>query len=196
MRAIDILASAVGLILLSPILLSIAILIKLNSAGPIIYRARRVGKDGKLFDLYKFRTMVLDADNRGPKITVAGDKRVTRVGRWLRRNKLDELPQLFNVLKGEMSLVGPRPEDPRYVEEYTSEQRKVLSVRPGVTSAASLTYRNEEALLSGPDWEDKYRDEVMPAKLAIDLAYLSRRTIWSDLKLIAQTLLALFHSRR
>ena len=124
------------------------------------------------FRLYKFRRMVSDADKQGPGITATGDSRITRVGRFLRRTKIDELPQLINVLSGDMSLVGPRPEDPRYVTLYTPEQRRVLAVRPGITSAASLAYRHEEQLLAGADWETVYREEVLPAKLAIDLEYL------------------------
>jgi lipopolysaccharide/colanic/teichoic acid biosynthesis glycosyltransferase len=191
-RLLDLLASSLGLILLSPLFLLLALLIRLDSAGPIFYRAQRVGKDGVLFYLYKFRSMTAGADKQGPGITAAGDSRVTRVGRFLRRAKLDELPQLINVLKGEMSLVGPRPEDPRYVALYTPEQRPVLVARPGITSAASLQYRHEEQLLSGADWETVYRQEVMPAKIDIDLAYLHERTVWSDLRLIAQTILAMF----
>ena len=136
--------------------------------------------------------MIVDADRRGPGITAAGDRRVTRIGAFLRRTKLDELPQLINVLRGEMSLVGPRPEDPRYVALYTEEQRQILRVRPGITSAASLAYRHEEQLLSGSDWETQYRQQVMPAKLALDLEYLSRRTMASDLVLIWRTVLAIF----
>ena len=131
----------------------------------------------------------MDADKQGPGITTGGDQRVTRLGAFLRRTKLDELPQLWNVLKGEMSLVGPRPEDPRYVALYTPEQRAILRVRPGITSAASLTYRHEEQVLAGPDWEEIYCTKVMPTKIAIDLAYLARRTLWTDLKLIFQTIL-------
>lgn len=191
-RLLDVVAAAAGLVLLSPLLLALALAIKLDSPGPVFFRARRVGRHAQEFSLYKFRSMVADAEKRGPGITAAGDQRVTRVGRFLRRTKLDELPQLINVLKGEMSLVGPRPEDPRYVALYTPEQRRVLEVRPGITSAASLAFRHEEQLLAGPDWEQVYRTQVMPAKLAIDLAYLERRTLSGDLKLILQTIAAVF----
>lgn len=191
MRAIDLPASLIGLLLLSPILLLLAVWLKLDSRGPVFYRARRVGKDGKLFQLYKFRTMIVGADKAGPKITISGDDRITKVGRFLRRTKLDELPQLINVARGEMAMVGPRPEDPKYVAFYTPEQREILRVRPGITGAASLVYRNEEEQLAGPDWELMYRTEVMPAKLALDLDYLSRRNLWTDLSLIAQTILAM-----
>jgi lipopolysaccharide/colanic/teichoic acid biosynthesis glycosyltransferase len=192
MRIIDAAASGIGLIVLSPLFLLIALAIKLTSPGPVFYRSTRVGRDGAPFRITKFRSMVSDADKRGPGITAAGDPRITPVGRLLRRTKLDELPQLINVLKGEMSLVGPRPEDPRYVALYTDEQRQVLRVRPGITSAASLAYRHEEQILSGVDWETQYRQQVMPAKLALDLEYLSRRTVASDLALIWRTVTALF----
>lgn len=191
-RLFDLLASAMGLVLLSPLFALIALLIRLTSPGPIFYRARRVGRGGREFTLYKFRSMVTDADRHGPGITAAGDPRVTPVGRVLRRTKLDELPQLWNVLRGDMTLVGPRPEDPRYVALYTPEQRRVLDVRPGITSLASLEYRNEESILCGPDWEQRYVQEVMPAKLAIDLRYVQQATLFSDLVIILRTLLALF----
>lgn len=190
-RLVDIIAAIVGLLVLSPFLLLILVAIKIDSAGPLFYRAQRIGKDGAVFKLFKFRTMVVNADKRGPGITTAGDNRITRVGRFLRRTKLDELPQLINVLRGDMSLVGPRPEDPRYVALYTPAQRRVLHVRPGITSAASLTYRHEEQLLGGADWETVYRTQVMPRKLAIDLDYLARRTLFSDLSLILRTVFAM-----
>lgn len=191
-RAFDFLFSAFFLLILSPVFLLIALLIKLDSPGPVFYGAVRVGKDGEPFRLYKFRSMVADAASKGPGITHQGDPRVTRVGYWLRRFKLDELPQLINVCKGEMSLVGPRPEDPRYVALYTPEQRAVLTVAPGVTSAASLRFRHEEQILKGEDWETTYLHEILPTKLQIELEYLKNRTFASDLKIIWQTFLALF----
>ncbi len=191
-RLLDIMASIAGLAVLGPLFVLIGLWIKLDSPGPVFYRARRIGKDDVPFSLYKFRSMVADADKRGPGITATGDSRVTSVGRFLRRTKMDELPQLINVLRGDMSLVGPRPEDPRYVALYTPEQRRVLAVRPGITSAASLAYRHEEQLLAGEDWETTYRNRVLPDKLAIDLAYLERRTAFSDLKLVFRTIAAIF----
>jgi lipopolysaccharide/colanic/teichoic acid biosynthesis glycosyltransferase len=191
-RPFDLLASAIGLVFLSPLFALIALLIRLSSPGPIFYRARRVGRCGREFTLYKFRSMVANADRQGPGITTAGDPRVTPIGRVLRRTKLDELPQLWNVLRGDMSLVGPRPEDPRYVALYTPEQRRVLDVRPGITSLASIEYRHEEAVLRGPDWEQRYIREVMPAKLTIDLRYVQQATLFTDLLIILRTLLALF----
>ncbi len=187
-RSFDIVTSMTGLLLLSPLLLLLALWIKLNSPGPVFYRAQRVGKDGHPFALYKFRSMVLGADKQGPGITISADPRVTRAGHFLRRTKLDELPQLINVLKGDMSLVDRSPEDPRYVVLYTPEQRQVLTVRPGITSAASLAYRHEEQLLSSPDWENVYRNQIMPAKLLIDIAYIKQRSFWGDFLLILRTL--------
>jgi lipopolysaccharide/colanic/teichoic acid biosynthesis glycosyltransferase len=136
--------------------------------------------------------MVVDAERIGPGITASGDTRITPLGRWLRRTKLDELPQLLNVLLGQMSLVGPRPEDPHYVALYTADERRVLDVCPGITSAAAIAYRHEEHVLSGSDWETTYRNEVMPAKLRIDLAYLEHRTLLTDVGLILQTMVAIF----
>lgn len=191
-RLPDLVVASAGLVLLSPLLAVVAVALKIDSAGPILYRARRVGRNGELFELYKFRTMVMGAERLGPGITTAGDPRVTRIGRLLRRSKLDELPQLVNVLRGEMSLVGPRPEDPRYVANYTAEQRRVLDVRPGITSPASLEYRHEETLLEGPDWERRYLEEIVPHKLAIELDYLRRRTWWFDLGILVRTAVAIF----
>jgi len=189
-RVLDLIIALVGLILLSPLFLFIALWIKFDSSGPIFYLAKRVGRDGHPFLLYKFRSMVSGADKQGPGITTAGDSRITPVGRFLRRSKIDELPQLINVLRGEMSLVGPRPEDPRYVALYTPAQRRILLHRPGITSAASLTYRREEELLAGDNWELVYRTEVMPAKIRIDLDYFERRSLLSDLTLIFRTVMA------
>lgn len=190
-RLFDIIAASAGLLLLSPLLLVIALWVKLDSPGPIFYRALRVGRGGAPFRLFKFRSMVVDADRRGPGITIAGDARVTNSGRWLRRTKVDELPQLLNVLRGEMSLVGPRPEDPRYVALYTPEQRRILKYRPGITSAASLVYRHEEVMLTGPDWETVYLQKVMPAKLMVDLEYMTQRSLYTDLQLILRTVLSM-----
>ncbi len=191
-RALDVTMASVGIIVLSPVLLMAAGLVNLTSRGPVLHRAKRVGKDGAMFTLYKFRSMRVGADHSGPGITREDDDRVTTVGRWLRRYKVDELPQLFNVLKGEMSLVGPRPEDPRYVALYTPEQRQVLSIRPGVTGAASVMYRHEESLLVGPDWEKTYIARVMPDKLRLELEYLQKRTLRGDLELLGKTVVSLF----
>jgi lipopolysaccharide/colanic/teichoic acid biosynthesis glycosyltransferase len=189
MRWLDVSLSALGLVVLAPVMLIVALAVKWGSPGPVLYRARRVGKDGRLFDVYKFRTMVADSGG-GPRVTRAGDPRVTPVGRLLRRTKLDELPQLFNTLRGDMSLVGPRPEDPVYVESYSPEQRQVLRVKPGLTSAATLRHRDEEGMLTGPDWEETYRSRILPAKLQIELEYLATRTVWQDVLVLARTALA------
>jgi lipopolysaccharide/colanic/teichoic acid biosynthesis glycosyltransferase len=190
-RLIDLVAAAAGLAVLSPLFLVLAIWIKLDSAGPVFYRARRAGREGVPFRLYKFRSMAVGADRSGPAITSAGDRRITRAGRVLRSSKLDELPQLINVLRGEMSLIGPRPEDPCYVDLYTDDQRAILAHRPGITSPASLAFRHEEQLLQGPDWETMYRTQLMPIKIAIDLTYMSRRSLRSDIQVVAATLKAL-----
>jgi lipopolysaccharide/colanic/teichoic acid biosynthesis glycosyltransferase len=191
-RIFDVVLATLGCLVALPVFLLVALAIKLDDGGPIFYRATRVGRRGQLFRLYKFRTMRVGADQQGPGVTTQGDTRVTRVGRWLRRTKIDELPQLLNVLANEMSLVGPRPEDPRYVALYTPEQRQILYALPGITSAASLAYRHEEQILAGADWETMYREKVMPAKLAIDLEYMTRRTLWTDIHVIVQTVKAVF----
>ena len=187
-RLFDLVAASAALIVLSPLLIAVAIAVRMTSRGPVIYRGPRIGRGGAPFDILKFRTMVSGA---GPGITTRDDPRVTRVGRILRRLKIDELPQLVNILRGEMSLVGPRPEAPEYVALYTEEQRRVLSVRPGLTSAASLRYRREEDLLHGDDWRTRYVNEIMPDKLREDLDYVDHRSFAGDLKLIARTLAAL-----
>jgi lipopolysaccharide/colanic/teichoic acid biosynthesis glycosyltransferase len=195
-RVFDAAVAAVGLIVLSPLFALLAIWIKLDSPGPVFYRGERVGKDGRLFHIFKFRSMLEDAAQIGPGITAEGDLRVTKAGRFLRRAKLDEIPQLINVLRGEMSLVGPRPEDRRYVALYTPEQRRVLSVRPGITSPASVEYRDEEAMLSHGHLNDLYTRVVMPQKLEMDLAYIDHMDFWSDLQVIAMTIRAVFRMGR
>lgn len=187
-RLIEAVLAAAGILVLSPIFVLIALAVKLHDGGTVFYRARRVGKDGKPFTLLKFRTMVADADKLGSAITTWGDSRITPLGRFLRKYKLDELPQLFNVIKGEMSLVGPRPEDPRYVAFYNDEQKQILAYRPGITSPASLEYRDEASLLHGEDWQHQYLHVILPRKLAMDLNYLRRRTFSSDMKIIMHTL--------
>jgi lipopolysaccharide/colanic/teichoic acid biosynthesis glycosyltransferase len=187
-RALDSVASLVGLLLVSPVLLAVAGFVKISSPGPILYRQERVGLGGRVFRIVKFRTMHRDAETRGPAVTSAMDPRVTGVGRWLRRLKLDELPQLWNVLKGEMSLVGPRPEVPRYVESYSPAQRRVLTVRPGITDLASIAYRREEELLAGhADVDRYYREVVLPYKLNLNLQYLDRMSFAYDLLLLTRT---------
>jgi lipopolysaccharide/colanic/teichoic acid biosynthesis glycosyltransferase len=191
-RVFDLIVAAIGLIILSPLLVVAAVLVAISSPGGVFFRGQRIGKDGRLFHILKFRTMVENAAQVGPGITTAGDARITRVGLWLRRTKIDELPQLWNVVRGEMSLVGPRPEDPRYVALYTEDQRHILRVRPGITSPASIQFRHEEALLPAGDMET-YIKCLMPAKIKADLEYLDRRTFWSDLAILLDTVLKLLH---
>lgn len=191
-RIFDIICSAVGLLVLSPLLLVAAVWVAVDSPGGVFYRQTRVGRWGKDFALLKFRSMRPGADRAG-LITVGGrDSRVTRSGYWLRRYKIDELPQLWNVLRGDMSLVGPRPEVRKYVDMYTPEQRHVLDVRPGITSEASIRYRDENDILArAADPEAAYINQVMPDKLAIDLEYARRASLCYDIKLIVRTLRAL-----
>lgn len=186
-RPFDLILAVSGMVALSPLFAIIALLVKWSSPGPVFFKADRVGRDGRLFKVLKFRTMEVGAHAAGPMITRAGDPRITAVGHWLRRTKLDELPQLINVVKGDMAVVGPRPEDPRLATGYTPDQRAVLRVRPGITSPASARYRHEEALLARDGWEQYYRDVVMPDKIRIDLEYLARRTVWSDLRILHAT---------
>jgi FlaA1/EpsC-like NDP-sugar epimerase/lipopolysaccharide/colanic/teichoic acid biosynthesis glycosyltransferase len=191
-RFFDLLICTFVLLLIAPLFVLIAIWIKLTSQGPVFYKASRVGRGGKLFSLYKFRSMSINADRKGPGITVHNDPRVTSAGRFLRRFKLDELPQIINILRGEMSLVGPRPEDPRYVKLYTDEQRNLLAFPPGLTSPASLYYSLEEALLTGPNWEMVYKEQILPHKLALDLAYMRQYTLRDYFSLLFVTGVTVF----
>jgi lipopolysaccharide/colanic/teichoic acid biosynthesis glycosyltransferase len=192
-RGFDLVLSAAGLILLSPLLIGLGLWIKLDSPGPVFFRQQRVGQHGVLFGIHKFRSMIADAPLRGLQITVGEDARITRAGRFLRRTKLDELPQLIDVLIGNMSLVGPRPEVPKYVAMYPTALRdKVLSVRPGITDPASLQYRDEGSLLAAaasPDEAERiYIEQIMPAKLKLSVSYVDNMSLTSDLKLIFTTI--------
>ncbi len=191
-RACDILLSGIGLLCLSPLLLAVAIWVKLDSKGPVFYRQVRVGRGGKDFRIYKFRSMYTDSDKRG-LITVGGhDPRVTRAGYYIRKLKLDELPQLINVFVGDMSFVGPRPEVRKYVNLYSPEQLHVLDVRPGITDAASIKYRNENELLAAQAAPEQYYiDVIMPDKLRINLDYVRHHTLFGDLQLIFRTFVAI-----
>jgi lipopolysaccharide/colanic/teichoic acid biosynthesis glycosyltransferase len=195
-RVFDVVVAGFGLLLLSPLFVLLALAIRLDSPGPVFFRQERVGRHGRPFRIHKFRTM-RPADG-GPQITVGADPRVTRVGAWLRRTKLDELPQLIDVLAGAMSLVGPRPEVPRYVALYPPETRaKVLSVRPGITDLASIEYRDEgEQLARAADPEHEYVHVVMPRKLRLAEAYVEHASIALDLRLILRTLGAIWSGRR
>jgi lipopolysaccharide/colanic/teichoic acid biosynthesis glycosyltransferase len=191
-RLFDLAASLAGLLLLSPLLLAIAMWIKCDSPGPVLYRQQRVGRGAILFTIYKFRTMHQRPDG-GPELTVGADPRITHAGAVLRRYKLDELPQLFNVVNGSMSLVGPRPEVPRYVAHYPEPLRRiVLSVAPGITDWASILYKDENAVLArAGDPERAYIDTVLPAKLHYYVRYVRERTFWIDVKIILRTLAAI-----
>lgn len=193
-RLFDVAASVIGLVVLTPLLIVIGVLVRATSSGPIVHRAQRVGLHGQLFTLYKFRSMLANAEQLGAGITAHDDTRITPLGRFLRRTKFDELPQLVNVLKGDMSLVGPRPEDPRYVADYTPEEQRVLSVRPGVTSWASIQFRDEETLLVTSTVDDVYRTAIMPKKLALDLDYVAKRSFRLDLIILWHTVLAVFRA--
>ena len=192
-RLMDLVVSVVGLILLAPFFLIFAILIKLDSRGPVFYLQERVGKEGRLFNLIKFRTMRTGSD-KAIAITVGKrDSRITTIGHFLRKFKLDELPQLINVLKGEMSLVGPRPELKKFVDLYNEEQLKVISIKPGITDFASIQFRNENELLEGKeDPIDFYIKEIMPLKLALNLNYIANQSLLTDLRIIFQTILLIF----
>lgn len=189
-RIFDIICSGLGIIVLSPFLLFVAIKIKMGSDGPVFFKQIRVGEKGKEFKILKFRTMVVDAEKLGRQITVGNDNRITKIGAFLRKYKIDELPQLINVFKGDMSLVGPRPEVPRYVNMYTDEQRKVLDVKPGITDLASIRYRDENELLGKAENPDEfYINTIMPDKLALNMEYINKSNIFFDIYIILQTIL-------
>ena len=189
-RLFDILVSGLGLILLSPLLLVVAVLVRATSAGPVFFLQTRVGRDFQPFQIFKFRTMVADAPKRGGQLTAGADPRITEIGRVLRKTKIDELPQLWNVLVGDMSLVGPRPEVPKYVEMFRDDYRTILSVRPGITDPASLKFRDEAAVLAqASDPEAAYIEQILPEKIALAKTYIERSSLFYDLSLILQTLL-------
>jgi lipopolysaccharide/colanic/teichoic acid biosynthesis glycosyltransferase len=191
-RIVDLIFATLGLIVLAPLVATIALVIKLCDWGPVFFAQERVGQFGVPFRMYKFRTMIVTAEKLGIPLTTRNDPRITRVGRWLRRTKLDELPQLWNVVKGDMSLVGPRPEVPRYVALYTAEQRRVLDVRPGLTDPASISFIDESSLLSASDApEAVYAKTILPLKLTTNLEYAERATVGSDLIILVKTLVRL-----
>lgn len=189
-RVLDLALSVAGLVVLAPLFLVVAALIRWEDGGPIFYRGVRAGRDGRPFRMLKVRTMVVDADRIGPPSTADDDPRITRVGRWLRRYKLDEFPQLLNVVKGDMSLVGPRPEVLQEVEQYVGEEKLLLSVRPGITDWASLRFYNEGEILRGsPDPHQTYREQIRPEKIRLGLEYVRHRSVRTDLVILARTLL-------
>ena len=195
-RTFDIVVAALGLVVLSPLLLFVALLIKLDSHGPILFKQERIGKEFRPFLIYKFRTMVENASKTGGAITYGNDSRITRAGRLLRKIKLDELPQLINVLKGDMSFVGPRPEVRQYVELFRGEYMEILTIRPGITDLASLKYRDEASLLGkAANPEEEYVSHVLPDKIRLAKDYLQHSSFLFDLGVIGKTLFRIFDYR-
>jgi lipopolysaccharide/colanic/teichoic acid biosynthesis glycosyltransferase len=190
----DILLASIGLVVLSPVLVALAVVVRLTSPGPSLFAQERIGRGFRPFRILKFRSMVADAPQRGGPITIGADPRITRAGRFLRKTKIDELPQLFNVLKGDMSFVGPRPEARCYVEMFRQDYETILQVRPGVTDLASLKYRNEaEILAQAGDPEREYVARVLPEKIRLAKEYVAQSSVWLDLWIIAKTVLILLH---
>ena len=192
-RAFDVICSVLLLLLLSPFMLVLAAAIKFDSPGPVFYRQMRVGKYGHDFKIYKFRTMVQNAEKIGPPLTTGKDPRITRIGLLIRRLRLDEFSQLLNVLNGSMSLVGPRPEVRRYVEQYSPEYMATLLVRPGITAPASIAFRDEAKILkAGENPEKTYVAKILPPKMAMDLDYIKHISVWNDVRIIFRTVITVF----
>jgi lipopolysaccharide/colanic/teichoic acid biosynthesis glycosyltransferase len=190
-RLFDIVCSSLGVILLSPVIIVIAAIILIEDRFPVFYRGVRVGRYGKLFRIYKYRSMVRNAESVGGDSTADDDPRITRIGKFLRKYKLDELPQLINVLKGDMSIVGPRPEIKKYVDQYNEEEKQILTVRPGITDWASIWNADEGALLAGAKDPDRaYEELIRPTKLKLQLKYVRERSFFTDMKIIFLTMLA------
>lgn len=189
-RVFDIIFSIIILVLSLPLFIIASLLIKLSSKGPVIFKQERVGKNGKIFKLLKFRTM---RKTSGPSITSSADKRITKIGKFLRRMKIDELPQLINVLKRDLSVVGPRPELPEIVKTYNDEQRKILSFKSGITSLASLRFRDEERFLDSNNVLEYYVKKILPVKIRCDLEYFEKSSFWSDLIIIVKTIRSIFY---
>jgi len=195
-RLFDLLFSTLGLIFLMPIFLIIGLLIKIEDGGPVLFIQERVGYRGRVFNIYKFRTMRVGAEKMGLQITVDGDKRITKIGKILRKYKIDELPQLFNVIKGDMSLVGPRPEVPYYVCLYNDKQRKVLEIMPGITDLASILFKNEDEILSrSQDPEFEYINNIIDQKIQINLAYAEKSNSLKDFMLVIKTVYISFMNK-
>jgi len=191
-RLFDIFFSTIGFLFLSPFFVVIAVIIKISSPGPVFFRQIRVGRHGTPFKIFKFRTMVSDAEKRGPQVSSGDDSRITPVGHFLRKYKIDELPQLLNVLIGDMSLVGPRPEVPRYVAAYPDDYSLILTVRPGITDYASLEFKDENSLLlSADNPEQKYLSEILPLKIEYYKRYLRDQSMFTDIEIIFRTLVAI-----
>ena len=195
-RTFDVIVCSLTLLIALPLWALVAIALTLDSYGPVFYRGLRVGRYGSLFRVYKFRTMTVNADQDGVGVTGKNDPGITWIGRRLRKTKLDEMPQILNVLRGEMSIIGPRPEDPRYVAEYTPEQRRILTVRPGLVGPAYIRYRHEEELLArSPDPERTYLETILPDKTRMDLEYIDHRSFFYEVRIMARGLAALFDYR-
>ena len=196
-RLLDVTVATLGLIGLLPLVMLCALLVRIQSSGPIIYRAKRVGRGGRIFAMYKFRTMVENAESLGPGLTIYRDSRITKLGRFLRRTKWDEIPQFLNVIKGDMSIIGPRPEIPEYVKYYNENQKRVLQVRPGITGPVQVTnYDEEKKLKDQTDPERYYITQLMPRKLEIDLGYIEKQSIVSDLLLLVKTFFMIVFIRK
>jgi lipopolysaccharide/colanic/teichoic acid biosynthesis glycosyltransferase len=191
-RFFNVFCALLGLIILLPLFLCIAFLVKIHDGGKVLFRSERVGQMNRMFKLYKFRTMIPDASKKGAGITSANDNRITPIGRFLRRYKLDEFPQLINVIIGDMNLVGPRPEDPRYVALYSEEQKKILDFKPGMTSPASLQYSDEERLLTGDNFLKVYVNTILPRKIKLESEYFPHQTIAGDVSIILKTIFKIF----
>ncbi len=197
-RIFDVLFSSLGLILFSPVFLAFAVAIRLDSKGPVFYRGQRVGRHGKTFRIYKFRSMVHDAERSGAASTSTADARITRVGRWIRKFKLDELSQLINVFLGDMSIVGPRPEVRKFVDLYTEEEKRILELRPGITDWASIRFHNEGEIIESSgiaDADEAYARLIRPEKLRLQIKYVRERNLWIDVKIIISTILTIFLTR-
>ena len=193
-RLFDVIFSLIGLILLSPILLIISLCVLSDLEGSVIYRQKRIGKNGIEFYLFKFKTMKKGSDRKGLLTVGSRDQRITRTGYYLRKYKLDELPQLMNVLLGDMSLVGPRPEVKKYTDLYSEAQRQVLLVKPGITDYASIEFSNENEILgASPNPEETYIQEIMPQKLLLNLKYISEKSLWTDVRIIFSTISKIIH---
>jgi len=190
-RCLDIQAAVVGLTVLSPVLVAVAVAVRLDSAGPVLYRGVRAGRGGRPFRILKFRTMVEDAEALGGTTTAAGDPRITRIGRWLRRYKVDELPQLLNVLWGDMSLVGPRPEVLEYTDAYTDDERAILSVTPGITDISSLEFIDLQSHVGASEADAAFRRDVLPRKNRLRLQYVREQSFVGDVGILARTVFSL-----
>jgi lipopolysaccharide/colanic/teichoic acid biosynthesis glycosyltransferase len=195
-RFFDLISATVGLILISPVFLVVPLIIALDSRGPIFFKQWRTGKDRKPFQIYKFRTMVQNADKIGAQVTAGNDPRITTIGKFLRRYAIDELPTLINVLKGEMSIVGPRPELPKFLPYYTGKYQEILSVRPGLTDLGTLAFRDEAKYLSRLNHEEIYGREILPQKLELYLRYVHERSFLFDLKIVFKTLELILKQRK